>query len=357
MNVIPYSLAFPVTLDLMLSVPLISAVVTPSWSTYMNIIFFWTVRLLGTLFPGAWLTVIQVWSSCVFAHDAWLIHTAALLASRGALWLLPSLIFLAFDALLPSLAASVKFAGKAAHQRQPLKLLGVAVVNMLLVTGVEAALSYGCFLWTRRPLFKTTTTMPYPMEMFRHNVVLFAGREVVTYYLHRFLLHDAARSPRLTRLHKTWAHANPCSSLQLYADHPVPLLLLHLAPVLLPSLALRPHVLTYMLFTALCTFQGTLTNSGYTLVPGIILGGIARRTSAHYACGGSANFGAWGVLDWIHGTSKGGDVLEDAKDEADKHNVKERSSAKVGEGASMLQDGVDAVKDGVTKRRSSRKRT
>lgn len=37
---------FGLSLDLLLSVPLISAVVTPSWSTYMNILFFWTVREL-----------------------------------------------------------------------------------------------------------------------------------------------------------------------------------------------------------------------------------------------------------------------------------------------------------------------
>lgn len=229
---------------------------------------------------------------------------------------------------------------------------------MLLVTGVEAALCYGSVYMTRRPLFKTTTTMPYPMEMFRHSVVLFAGREFMTYYIHRFLLHNSGWSPMLTRLHKRWAHANPCSSLQLYSDHPIPLLILHLVPILIPSLALRPHILTYMLFNTLCTLQSTLTNSGYTIVPGIILGGIARRTAAHYASGGTANFGAWGVLDWIHGTSRGGDVLEDVKDEAEKHNVKERSEAKAGEGASVLQDGIDAVKDGATKSlRSGRKRS
>ena len=92
-------------------------------------------------------------------------------------------------------------------------------------------------------------------------------------------------------------------------------------------------------------------------MPGILLGGIARRTAIHYASSGSANYGAWGVLDWIHGTSKGGDVLEDVKDEADKHNVTERSAAKVGESATVLQDGIDALKDGAAKKRSGRKRT
>ena len=228
---------------------------------------------------------------------------------------------------------------------------------MLLVTAVEAALSYGFVYATRRPLFRTTTTLPYPWEMFRHTITLFTAREVLTYYTHRFLLHNSDRSPTLTRLHTRWAHANPCSSLQLYADHPVPLLILHLTPILLPSLALRPHLLTYILFTALCTLQSTITNSGYSVVPGILLGGIARRTAIHYASSGSANYGAWGVLDWIHGTSKGGDVLEDVKDEADKHNVTERSAAKVGESATVLQDGIDALKDGAAKKRSGRKRT
>lgn len=50
-------------------------------------------------------------------------------------------------------------------------------------------------------------------------------------------------------------------------------------------------------------------------------------------------------------------MLEDVKDEADKHDVKERSAAKVGEGANLLQDGVDALKDGPAKKRSGRKRT
>lgn len=290
------------------------------------------------------------------SHDAPAIHSGSLLALRVILWLAPSLLFIAFDTLLPSLAPSIKFAGNSALPRQPLRLLGVSVLNMLVVTAVEAALSMGFAYGTGKPLFRTTTTMPLPWQLFKHILILYTAREILTYYIHRFLLHDSKRSPRLTRLHKRWGHSGPCSSLQLYADHPFPLLILQLAPVLLPSLAIRPHLLTYTLFTALCTLESTLTNSGYTVVPGIILGGMARRTAIHYASGGSANFGASGVLDWIHGTSKGGDVLADVKDEADKHNVKERSAKKAGEGANLLQDGVEAVKEGAGRRRSGRKR-
>ncbi|CAG9948821.1 unnamed protein product, partial [Clonostachys rosea f. rosea IK726] len=103
--------------------------------------------------------------------------------------------------------------------------------------------------------------------------------------------------------------------------------------------------------------RGTLANSGYSIVPGIFLGGIARRTAVHYASKGKANYGAWGFLDWVNGTSRGGDVLEDVKDEAEKHRLKERSSKKVDEGAGLIQDGIDALTNGTGTRRSTRKRT
>lgn len=324
-------------MDVLLSLPLISTLLTPSWSTSLNLLFFYAT-----------------WSTLVLTHGPVKIHAGALLAVRILLWLIPSILFLAFDTLIPSLSQSIKFAGAKSTPRQPLRLLGLAVANMLLETGVETALTYGFDYVTEKPLFRTATTLPLPWAIFKHVLLLLAARETLTYYTHRFLLH-ANKSATLTRLHKTYAHANPPSSLSLYGDHPLPLLVLRLTPILLPSLILRPHLLTYILFTALTTAEGTLSTSGYSIVPGIFLGGIARRTAIHYASGGSANFGAWGVLDWMHGTSRGGDVLKDVKDEADKHHVKERGAKKVDEGAGFLQEGVDAMRGSV--RRSSRKRT
>lgn len=64
--------------------------------------------------------------------------------------------------------------------------------------------------------------------------------------------------------------------------------------------------------------------SGYATVPGIILGGIARRQDLHSEGQGKGNFGPYGLLDWLHGTGVGADVIDDMRDEAEKHNVKER---------------------------------
>lgn len=326
-------------MDVLLSIPLLSTLLTPSWSTSINILFFYAT-----------------WSTLVLTHNATTIHMSALLVLRIILWLIPSLLFLGFDTFIPSVAGGMKFAGAASLPRKPQRLVLLAVFNMLLVTGVEAALAYGFNFATGKPLFRTTSTLPLPWQLFKHSITLLTAREVLTYYTHRFLLHASnSRNHYLTRLHTKWAHANPACSLQLYADHPLPLLVLHLVPVLLPSLIIRPHLLTYVLFTALCTAEGTFTTSGYSYVPGIFLGGIARRTAAHYASGGTANYGAWGVLDWAHGTSKGGDVVSDVRDEADKHDVKERSAAKADEGMGLLQDGMDAIKNG-SPRRSGRKK-
>jgi len=321
-------------MDVLLSIPLISAVLTPSLSTSVNILFFYAT-----------------WSALVLSHKPEAIHATSLLVLRVIFWLAPSLLFLAFDFGIPSVAGSIKFDGAKRLPRRPLKLIGLATFNMLLVVAVEAGVSWLYTLATGNTLYKVSTTLPLPWQMFKQTAILFTAREVLTYYIHRYLLHEGAVMPLLTRLHTSYSHGEPVCALQLYADHPLPLVIYHLVPVLLPAFVLHPHLLTYLAFTLLTTIEGTLVTSGYSIVPGIFLGGIARRTARHYASRGTANYGAWGILDWAHGTSKGKDFMDDARDEADKHNLKERSSAKLDDGAGMVQDGVDTL------RRSTRKRT
>lgn len=65
-------------------------------------------------------------------------------------------------------------------------------------------------------------------------------------------------------------------------------------------------------------------------------------------------------MDFAHGTSKGKDVFEDAKAEAEKHDVKERASNKIDDGASLIQNSVEALTgngNSSGQRRSGRKRT
>lgn len=92
--------------------------------------------------------------------------------------------------------------------------------------------------------------------------------------------------------------------------------------------------------------------SGYSTIPGIMLGGFARRQDLHSESGGRGNFAPWGLLDWIHGTSIGADVMDDARDEADKHQLKEKGG-KAWDNAK--ESGKEGVRSWNGRRKSAKK--
>lgn len=58
---------------------------------------------------------------------------------------------------------------------------------------------------------------------------------------------------------------------------------------------------------------------------------------------GEGNFGCTGVLDWAHGTSLGSNVMDDLREEAEKHNVQERTDKAIdqaGEKASGIGEAL-----------------
>lgn len=111
----------------------------------------------------------------------------------------------------------------------------------------------------------------------------------------------------------------------------------------------RTHLLTYLLLLSIVTLEETLTLSGYSTVPGIILGGIARRQDLHSQGRGKGNFAPWGFLDWIHGTSIGPDVIDDVKDEAEKHQLAEHSEKAWVKAKKNGKDGVQQALKGTKK--------
>ncbi|KAK8084455.1 hypothetical protein PG997_005726 [Apiospora hydei] len=313
-------------MDVILSLPIMSYFAAPmltSWSTSMNLLFFY-----------------MTWTTLVLSHSPLKIELVGTLAVRIVFWLLPSLLFLLFDVGVPSLSESIKFYGAKSLPRRDAAALAkqaaLAGANLLVVTAVQAGLSMGATILLKEPLFQTSTRLPLPWHIIKHVATLYAAREVLTYYIHRDLLHSRRLGGAAASLHNRYAHASHRGApyaLMAYADHPLPLVLHRVIPVYLPALLVRPHLLTYFLFMLLTTVEETLAMSGYSAVPGIVMGGRGR-----------GNFSAMGFLDWIHGTSVGKDVMEDIQDEADKHRVKERSRRKASEGKGMVQDGIDSWK-------------
>ncbi|KAI0161156.1 hypothetical protein GGR52DRAFT_162655 [Hypoxylon sp. FL1284] len=321
-------------MDLLLSLPIASYFAGPmltSWSGSVNLLFFY-----------------MTWMTLVLSHSPLKIELVGTLAARIVFWLVPSLFFLLFDTLVPSLSESIKLYGTSSLPRRDaaslLRQVLLAAFNLAFSTAVQAGISVGAGSLLGRPLFKTSTTLPLPWQIAKHILTLYTAREVLTYYIHRFVLHSRGR---MGKLHNSYAHHRKNAApyaLMLYTDHPLPLLFNRTLPVYLPAMIVQPHLLTYFLFTILTTLEETLSMSGYSIVPGIIMGGIARRSATHYASGGRGNYGAWGLLDWASGTSVGKDVVEDIQDEAEKHQVKERGQKAASDTGSLVQDGIDGLK-------------
>ncbi|OAQ59186.1 sterol desaturase family [Pochonia chlamydosporia 170] len=321
-------------LDVLLSIPILSYIFAPtsgaSLSTSVNIIFFY-----------------MTWTSLVFSHPALELHVSGVLVIRVIFWLIPSLVFLLFDVGVPSLAAGVKHGGRSSlptrDARKLGKMLGLAVLNILICLAFEAGTSTLYTMLFRKHIFKMNTTLPLPWTVFKHCAFILTAREVLNFYIHGYVLHG---SSWLAKKHIAYAHANAGApfSLQVFTDYPVAMVLHRFLPAFLPSVLIRTHLLTYFLVLIITTIEETLSMSGYTAVPGIVMSGITQRTAIHYASKGSSNYGAYGIMDWAHGTSQGRGILEDVRNEAEKHHVPEKSAAKVDEGSSVVQDGVDSLK-------------
>lgn len=352
-------------MDILLSLPLLSfffSSSSTSWSTSLNLLFFYVT-----------------WSTLILSHSPLHVQVFGTLAIRLFFFLLPSLLFLLFDTLLPSLAETIKHGGPAAlpprNARTLARVLLLALLNLLLATAVETGATLALSALLGRPPFRTSTTLPLPFAALKQLGCLYAAREVLAYYLHRAVLHshqprwwptrrpwrsslsapsDAAKRAAgyLARQHARHAHARdaPPYALALAADHPLPFLLHRVAPVYLPAaLVVRPHLLVYFVFVLLVTCEETLAMSGYAVVPGLLMGGIARRTAAHYDAGhcgaDSGNYGAWGLLDWMGGTGmgRGRGLEDDVREEASRHRVRERSRRKAGDAVGAVQDGIRGI--------------
>ncbi|KAG5999419.1 hypothetical protein E4U54_001856 [Claviceps lovelessii] len=321
-------------IDVLLSIPILSYVFFPtrgaSVSTSVNLI-----------------SIYMTWSSLIFTHHPLEIHLSGILVVRVIFWLIPSIVFLLFDISVPRLAGGLKHGGRSSLPprsfRKLGKLLGLAALNVFLWMAGEAALSMAYTLVFKKHIFKMSTTLPLPWTVTKHCTFILVSREVLQYYLHRRVLHGKSG---LARRHLAYAHAT-CGapySLQVFTDHPLALFFHRFLPVFLPSVLIRTHMLTYFFLTIITTIEETLGMSGYTFIPGVVLSGITARTAIHYGGGGSSNYGAVGIMDWVQGTSKGRDVFENVEKESGTHGAQQSSADKLRRGSTALRDTKDTLR-------------
>jgi hypothetical protein len=143
--------------------------------------------------------------------------------------------------------------------------------------------------------------------------------QLLTYVLHRYVLHS--KKNFLATWHKNWYHALIAPyPLSAHYDHPLAYLVMKFIPTYAPAIVFRFHMLTYLLYLLLISIEETFAYSGYTVMPtNFFLGGIARRMDMHSLMRPRGNFGPWGIMDWMCGTTVGDQTSEDERaDEAER---------------------------------------
>ena len=315
-------------MDALISLPVLSYFVLPSFGIYgtsLNLLFFYLT-----------------WATLVLSHPPINVEAVGSLVIRILFFILPSTVFLIFDSILPSVAVSLKSQGaKGLPTRGPggrrrrtaptrsqyvwWQVMLLAIFNLILGVALQAGVEY---LFTNvfkiRSALKVTTSLPFPWAIAKDLGRGFLLREALQYYVHRYILHTG--STLLVSYHQKYQHSiNAPHSYVAHYDHPLVWMLWRFIPVYGAAVAFRFHLLTYFIFLALVSVEESLSFSGYN-ISSIILGGVARRQDLHLSSGGAGNFAPWGLLDWICGTSEGGDIGDDVLEEMDKHDIPEKAS-------------------------------
>ena len=250
------------------------------------------------------------WATLVMSQPPLRIELLGSLAIRILFYWIPTLLFTAFDGLMPGLSSDLKTRrGQRVHARDIFWVGMNGLMNQLIATAIQGAIQfiYAQLLMRKSPVFNIGTTLPLPWNIVSDILSILAIREVITYVLHRYILHNSRRFPRISRFHSVHHRfaKSPNFALKAHYNHPVDYFLLQCLPLYLPAYLLRVHLLTFFLTLAIVSLESALIYSGYDFFWGL-LGGTVRRIDRHHCPGGDRmDFGIWGILDWCCGTAGG----------------------------------------------------
>ncbi|EEH17913.2 hypothetical protein PABG_00476 [Paracoccidioides brasiliensis Pb03] len=300
-------------LDALVSIPMISFLLVPALSSYttsLNLIFFYVT-----------------WVTLVLSLPPLRVELVATAAVRVLLYLIPSFIFFLFDVLLPSAAVVIKKRGAAGLPagkkgkrggRREAKVAAWAIFNLAWSIAVQGLVEVVLTKVLRiKSAVKIVTSLPMPWDIVKDLVMGFVGREILQYIIHRYILHSS--TSYVAKRHDAWYHSLRAPyPLTAHYDHPLAYFFSRFLPTFLPAATLRLHLLTYLLYIAFISLEETFSHSGYSTMPiNLFIGGMARRADLHIMSKGCGNYGAWGVLDWICGTT----VDSDEDEEDDEHEI------------------------------------
>ena len=272
----------------------ISSVLSSTYfSTSLNLLFFYLT-----------------WGLLIMSQPPLRIELLGSFAMRFIFYWIPTLLFTLFDAAVPSLSADLKTRrGPYVPAKEKAWIALISLTNQLLATGLQGLIhfSYSTLLMKKKPVFDVGTALPLPWNMISDILLILAVREVITYFPHRYVLHNPSRCKTLSRLHAVNHRysKSPCFALKAHYAHPLDYFLLQLLPLYLPAYLRRVHLLTFFLTLAIVSLESALIYSGYDIFWGL-LGGTVRRIDRHHSPRGqNMDFGIWGIIDWVAGTAGG----------------------------------------------------
>jgi hypothetical protein len=250
------------------------------------------------------------WTTLVMSTPPLHIEILGSFAMRVIFYWIPTLLFTLFEVVMPGLSGDLKIRGGPRIRGKELFWIGLnGLMNQLLATAIQGAVqfTYARLLMRKVPVFNIGTTLPMPWHIVTDILSILAIREVITYTLHRYVLHNPRRFRILSRYHSV-NHKfpkTPTFALKAHYAHPLDYFLLQFLPLYLPAYLLRVHLLTFFLTLAIVSLESALIYSGYDIFWGL-LGGTVRRIDRHHCPGGEKmDFGIWGILDWVTGTAGG----------------------------------------------------
>lgn len=170
--------------------------------------------------------------------------------------------------------------------------LHVVVRNQLLSVAVHASLLAAGALAGGKPAFSFSSKLPSASEVLKDIFICIILREALFYYSHR-TLHLPSFYPKIHKVHHRFTA--PVALAAQYA-HPIEHFVANTLPISLPPMLLHCHIVTFWIFLAFELLETTTVHSGYDF-----LRGVAKKHDAHHEKF-MVNFGALGLLDWLHGT-------------------------------------------------------
>jgi Fatty acid hydroxylase superfamily len=250
------------------------------------------------------------WATLIMTQPPLRIELLGSFAMRILFYWIPTILFTAFEGLMPGLSSDLKIrSGPSVGGKDKFWIALNGLMNQVIATVIQGLIqfSYSKLLMQKSSVFDIGTTLPLPWNIATDILLLLSVREVITYTLHRFILHNTRRYKQLSRLH-SFHHRFPKSptfALKAHYAHPIDYFLLQFLPLYLPAYLRRVHLLTFFVTLAIVSLESALIYSGYDIFWGL-LGGTVRRIDRHHCPGGEhKDFGIWGILDWVSGTAGG----------------------------------------------------